>query len=213
VRCSSVRRRGSGFTPPPPLGGLGVPRRCGGGTLEAAGLAMTNARSRASTAPPTRGSRTASSRSTPLTSMTLLAAFRVRPPPEAQVHFPSEERCVPYHAHGERDRSTVAAVFIAHGPSPGSTPLRIVDCTTPRTPPPAQPPSSAAPSVESLGIDCDRHVALHSVAPALPLLLPALDEALRDRGAWSSAAAGAPEREHPPPTCRLPLENLVDSRV
>ena len=148
------------------------------GTLEAAGRAMTSARS----AGKNRGSDVEFAHGE-LSVYTaniedLLAAFRDAHP-EAQVHVSSKSDADTYHALRE-GQVDVASVFIAHWPVAGFDALRIVDCTTKGVLLPASHPLARQSSITLA--DLRNLTWLHSSPQRWPGFFRTIDEALRDRG-------------------------------
>jgi len=147
-----------------------------------------------------RGSRTASSRSTPANIEDLLAGISRRPP-EAQVHGRARsdadtitpcERTGP--TSGRLHRPMARRGFDA---------LRIVDCTTKGVLLPANHP--LAPSVDHLG----RPANSRGCTPR-PSGGPASSDDRRGaaRPRLVRCGAGSARKRHPPPTCRLPRRSL-----
>jgi len=133
---------------------------------------MTSAERR-QTAPPIRV-RAGELSSTPRTSRTAPGSVAH---PEAQVHVSSKSDADTLPRLRE-DKSTSLPVFIAQWPAPGSTRLRMVDCT-PRGNSSGQPPLAAQ------GVDHPadlRNLTWSTPPPAMARLLSHLDEACRDRG-------------------------------
>ncbi len=148
------------------------------GTLDAAGRAMTSARSAGR-----NGASDLEFAHGELSVYTsniedLLAAFRVAHP-EAQVHVSSKSDADTYHALRE-GQVDIATVFIAQWPVAGFDALRIVDCTTKGVLLPANHPLAAQASITLA--DLRNLTWLHSSPQRWPGFFRTIDEALRDRG-------------------------------
>ncbi len=135
------------------------------GTLEAAGRAMTSARSAGKTGASDLEFAHGELSVYASNIEDLLAAFRVAHP-EAQVHVSSKNDADTYHALRE-GQVDIASVFIAQWPVAGFDALRMVDCTTKGVLLPANHPLAAQASI---------------TLADWPGFFRTIDEALRDRG-------------------------------
>jgi DNA-binding transcriptional LysR family regulator len=148
------------------------------GTLEAAGRAVTSARSAGKDGAGDLEFAHGELSVYTATIEDLLAAFR-NAHPEAQVRVSSKSDAETYHALQE-GRVDVASVFIAQWPVAGFDALRIVDCTTKGVLLPASHPLAAQSSVHLA--DLHNLTWLHSAPQRWPGFFRTIDEALRDRG-------------------------------
>src|SRR5258708_4112259 len=148
------------------------------GTLEAAGRAMTSARSAGKTGASDLEFAHGELSVYASNIEDLLAALRVAHA-EAQVHVSSKNDADTYHALRE-GQVDIASVFIAQWPVAGFDALRMVDCTTKGVLLPANHPLAAQASITLA--DLRNLTWLHSSPQRWPGFFRTIDEALRDRG-------------------------------